>query len=81
MAAWCISRCTSQVPVCYKYPSTIVLFLTRTQSGTPVEISLCYFDNFNHPQGDWPISFRMKRVITITDILIGLTQCGFTVNF
>ena len=28
----------------------IDFFLTRTQSGTPIEISLCYFNNFNHPQ-------------------------------
>ena len=27
-------------------------FLTLTQSGTPIEISLCYFNNFNHPQRD-----------------------------
>ena len=42
---------------------TIVFFLTRIQCGTPIEISLCYFDNFNHPQRDWPISFGMKYVI------------------
>ena len=29
-----------------------IFFLTSTQSGTPIEISLCYFNNFNHPQRD-----------------------------
>ena len=53
-----------------------IFFLTWTQSGTPIEISLCYFYNFNHPQKDWPISFRMKYVITVMNISIGLTQRG-----
>ena len=56
--------------------SIVYFFLTWTQSGTPVEISLCYFNNFNHPQRDWPISFRMKYVITFMNISTGLTQCG-----
>ena len=29
-----------------------IFFLTRTQPGTSIEISLCYFNNFNHPQRD-----------------------------
>ena len=41
-----------------------------------VEISLCYFNNFNPSQRDQPISFRMKYVITVMNISIGLTQCG-----
>ena len=28
------------------------IFLTWTQSESPIEISLCYFINFNHPQRD-----------------------------
>ena len=52
------------------------IFLTWTQSRTPVEISLCYFNNFNHPQRDQPNLFRMKYVITVMNISIGLTQCG-----
>ena len=38
----CIFKC--YLTVCYS------IFLTGTQFGTPIEISLCYFDNFNHPQ-------------------------------
>ena len=55
-----------------------IFFLTWTQSGTPIEISLCYFNNYNHLQRDYPISFRMKHVITVMKISITLTQCGVT---
>ena len=30
------------------------------QSGTPTEISLCYFNNFNHPQSDYGIT-KVRR--------------------
>ena len=30
----------------------VYFFLTLTQSGIPIEISLCYFNNFNHPERD-----------------------------
>ena len=30
----------------------VVYFLTWTQSVTPIEINLCYFNSFNHPQRD-----------------------------
>ena len=49
-------------------------------SETPIETSLCYFNNFNHPQRDQPISFRMKQVIGVMNISTDLTQrrliCG-----
>ena len=54
----------------------VYFFLTWTQSGTPIEISLCYFNNFHDAQRDWPISFPMKYVITVMNISIDLTQCG-----
>ena len=54
----------------------IAHYFNLNQSGTPIEINLCYFNNFNHPQRDWPISFRMKYEITVMNISIGLTECG-----
>ena len=46
------------------------------KSCDPMEVSLFYYNNFNHPQKDWPISFCMKRVITVLNASISLTQCG-----
>ena len=37
-----------------------------------MEVCLCYYNNFNHPQGDSPISFCMKHVITVLNASIGL---------
>ena len=52
------------------------VFLNGTQSGTPIEISLFYFNNFFHPQRGQQISLRMKHLITVLNISISLTQCG-----
>ena len=41
---------------------------------TSVKISLHYFNNFNHPQRDQPISFCMKYVITVLNISAGLRE-------
>ena len=41
-----------------------VFLLTLTKSGTPIEISFCHFDNFNHPWRDQPVSLYMKHVMT-----------------
>ena len=58
----------------YRADAKVYIFLTWTQSGTLIEISLCYFTNV--PQRDKLISFYMKHVITVLNISIDLIQRG-----
>ena len=58
------------------FQAIMVFFFNLNPVWDSIEISLCYFNNFNHSQKDKPISFRMKYVITVMNISVGLTQCG-----
>ena len=54
---------------------TIVYFFNLNQSGTPIEISLCYFTNFNHPQRD-QLFILYKTCNHSLEHFSCLTQCG-----